>query len=741
MSKLVQVTNGEYIGANKYTIKDAGGGKSTVDFSPDSVIKEGTPVGAELLNEIQKNSIPSLEAVRRIEGQDEVYDCQVEGIDTFVFDKINFIVNFDLTNTKTTPFLRIGLLKYPIKFLEKTLNLGDLDSGNRVLLVLDKAKQIANIVSFLSDNKNKANVVATIEELKSSTRYKVGDIVEVLGYYAKGDGADHKRKIENADDGSGVQLANGLWANIVHSGEVCVSWFGAKGDGVTDDSPPFIKSLKFKNVILDIDIVLKKIVYLNDDVNLVGNGKSITQSDNYLTRTKDDGTLKVKGVIFKGEGVGLNSSIQNYEGREQNLSFIIEDCVFENLNFGINLYGLREGYIKKCRFEKKNKGIKRTKTVNTFVVDCYFKDTEYMVLDDGDDSAYSCGLRISNSVALGCTYGVVSYGVDQCDIQNNMIDYCDNPIVFRGGIEGSIIANNYITSRNSLYVIDINKTKENIIDKNKLILIYGNTLINHSSNGRIANLADINSILEFNNNICHFYTDLALNLTNIESGVINGNYFRKRNTYTETSNTIDFNNCNTIYSFSENDYVEENLNEGAIKYKLNRNGGVINIDYVTSTKKSTFSRGADMTGTLGVGSFSDAAVPLNFFRGGVVGAGFYLEALPSSNNQGILNLTCKQFKVNGTVIGASTIQQLDTPYYAQKMQEEGVYDDFKDYMDRKLEYDRQQRELEQQRQQAFEESGTDNYEEWLATQPMALSLIGEPVPSEKLMEFKIKYLG
>lgn len=225
MSKLVQVTNGEYIGANKYTIKDAGGGKSTVDFAPDSVIKEGTPVGAELLNEIQKNSIPSLEAVRRIEGQDEVYDCQVEGIDTFVFDKLNFIVNFDLTNTKTTPFLRIGLLKYPIKFLEKTLNLGDLDSNNRVLLELDKTKQIANIVSFLSDNKNKANVVATIEELKSSTRYKVGDIVEVLGYYAKGDGADHKRKIESKidvypDNYYNLCLSNGLWAKRLNSGRV-----------------------------------------------------------------------------------------------------------------------------------------------------------------------------------------------------------------------------------------------------------------------------------------------------------------------------------------------------------------------------------------------------------------------------------------------------------------------------------------------------------------------------------------
>lgn len=65
----------------------------------------------------------------------------------------------------------------------------------------------------------------TIEDLKR-LNLKEGDVVEVLGYYTKGDGANHKRKIENSDDGSGVLLDNGLYANIVHNGEVNVSWFG-----------------------------------------------------------------------------------------------------------------------------------------------------------------------------------------------------------------------------------------------------------------------------------------------------------------------------------------------------------------------------------------------------------------------------------------------------------------------------------------------------------------------------------
>ena len=55
----------------------------------------------------------------------------------------------------------------------------------------------------------------TIEDLKSMQFLKSGDVVEVLGYYQAGDGAGHKRVIADSDDGSGVQLSNGLWANTI----------------------------------------------------------------------------------------------------------------------------------------------------------------------------------------------------------------------------------------------------------------------------------------------------------------------------------------------------------------------------------------------------------------------------------------------------------------------------------------------------------------------------------------------
>ena len=91
---------------------------------------------------------------------------------------------------------------------------------------------IGKMLEFL---KNKLTQIPTIAELQSRKNLKVGDIVEVLGYYSAGDGAGHKRIIANEDDGSGVQLRSGKWANIVKSDIYNSNWFGANKSGdVTD---------------------------------------------------------------------------------------------------------------------------------------------------------------------------------------------------------------------------------------------------------------------------------------------------------------------------------------------------------------------------------------------------------------------------------------------------------------------------------------------------------------------------
>lgn len=139
---------------------------------------------------------------------------------------------------------------------------------------------IGKMIEYL---KNKLTQISTIAELQSRKNLKVGDIVEVLGYYSAGDGAGHKRIIANEDDGSGVQLNNKLWANIVHNGQVNVSWFGAKGDGVTDDTLALEKALKTNKKIImnkgNTYKIFRAIYLILDNLEIHGNGATIIADD------------------------------------------------------------------------------------------------------------------------------------------------------------------------------------------------------------------------------------------------------------------------------------------------------------------------------------------------------------------------------------------------------------------------------------------------------------------------------
>lgn len=118
--------------------------------------------------------------------------------------------------------------------------------------------------------------------------------------------------------------------------------------------------------------------------------------------------------------------------------------------------------------------------------------------------------------------------------------------------------------------------------------------------------------------------------------------------------------------------------------------------------------------------------------GGTVGD--YMASKPEFDYNRIFNQANSFCNYNSQVLNTT---------YATKMQQEGIYEDFITYMDEKTAYDLQQRELDQQRQLAFEnrENQEQTYEEWLAEQPMLLPADNEPQPSEALLKFKEKYLG
>ena len=235
--------------------------------------------------------------------------------------------------------------KYPIKF-KQIINL--MTTNLESVIVNWSGKDLFVDREFVEEKiKEKVRTfeIPTIAELQSRKNLKVGDIVEVLGYYTAGDGAGHKRIIANEDDGSGVQLSNKLWANIVHNGEVNIKWLGAKGDGVTDDTSIFEKAIKkYKRIILPIGtFILSKQLNVKDKL-IVGSGKKLsiikpskTFTSNSIIKFLDSNYGGLDNLIIDGN----QTNVIGLTIGEEDKSHVAVDLNFKN----IDVVGCKNGGI------------------------------------------------------------------------------------------------------------------------------------------------------------------------------------------------------------------------------------------------------------------------------------------------------------------------------------------------------------------------------------------------------------
>ena len=161
-----------------------------------------------------------------------------------------------------------------------------------------------------------AKVYNTIAEMQQDRKLKAGKVVEVLGYYQAGDGAGHKRKIENEDDGSGVLLENGLYANIVHNGDILLNWFGAKDD-ITYNSTNevkrffgYMKTNPYCNFIIpDGTFAWETNVFIPSNITLTINGKFVAFSSKGIRIESHDGVTSTPAytgthdIVITGNGI------------------------------------------------------------------------------------------------------------------------------------------------------------------------------------------------------------------------------------------------------------------------------------------------------------------------------------------------------------------------------------------------------------------------------------------------------
>lgn len=188
-------------------------------------------------------------------------------------------------------------------------------------------------VAFLGTNSSSALSLNTIADLRANTTPY--PLFYVQGYYAAGDGADGFFRWDQADttssDNNGtiiVDAGGRRYKRLGVNGALSVKWFGAKGDGVTDDSDRIIDCITVAQGS-NIDLVgfpagdylvTKAITITASGLGLVGTGESsiIRGNGNFNTFTFTGAALgqSLQGFSFRsglktgGYDIKVNSAFR-----------------------------------------------------------------------------------------------------------------------------------------------------------------------------------------------------------------------------------------------------------------------------------------------------------------------------------------------------------------------------------------------------------------------------------------------
>lgn len=224
----------------------------------------------------------------------------------------------------------------------------------------------------------------TVADMKSSTNLVDGSFAETYGYYTVGDNGGSKYKIRTItgadviDESKIIELSGSLVAELVIEDEMNIAQFGAKGDGITDESTiintalscngndylylKFNKSgvylaqqevLLYSNTIIDLqDSTIKSCYDGTPESDYVKFGNGLRFMNNYGSMT-DTGygaitNITIKNGTFEGDTSGVGFFLFHA------LDVDVENVNFHNCCAGTHVFdfgGCKNIQFKNCKFD------------------------------------------------------------------------------------------------------------------------------------------------------------------------------------------------------------------------------------------------------------------------------------------------------------------------------------------------------------------------------------------------------
>lgn len=211
---------------------------------------------------------------------------------------------------------------------------------NSIVATKEEINLINESLETITNYKAKSYTFNDVSEMKNSNLIKIGDIVKTLGYYKSNDGGGGEYYIrEPYVDGTGgfELLKNGNIACLNVTTYNNIRQFGAKGDGVTDDSVAIRNNANWGGRYGRKVNVPEGVFLINSEIEVqigfVGDG----QHRSYLI-LGDSGLIKINGIRASLKNMDIGGTPGNSQiGIKLDKA---KHCLLENLSihdFGISV--------------------------------------------------------------------------------------------------------------------------------------------------------------------------------------------------------------------------------------------------------------------------------------------------------------------------------------------------------------------------------------------------------------------